>query len=193
MVSPPQRLFRRGPVYPHACGDGATTTRAEKITNGLSPRMWGWFFCIVRGLPPIWSIPTHVGMVRSALTVGPLRSVYPHACGDGVDRYFSRQDILRSIPTHVGMVQRRRERKKLRTVYPHACGDGFGVSKITVPPVGLSPRMWGWCKTDDHFRFVRRSIPTHVGMVVHQFIILSFLVVYPHACGDGRSNTVLAV
>ena len=70
------------------------------------------------------------------------------------------------------------------TVHPHACGEHSRSSRLALPSIGSSPRMWGTLSLCLSRSSQNRFIPTHVGNTCFLPLDLIALTVHPHACGE---------
>ena len=73
--------IRVKPVYPRACGATDKWCSHLVLPSGLSPRMRGNPLLVTVGKGSSRSIPAHAGQPISRVTVVPVSSVYPRACG----------------------------------------------------------------------------------------------------------------
>ena len=165
MVRWSRRLRFNPTSSPHPRGDGPWMLHGTTGPKPFSPPTWGWSAeaLLHRGLQHV--LPTHVGMVRKAVSTISTTVGSPHPRGDGPSsppptlrpatfspptwgwsghrhRPASPQSVL---PTHVGMV-----RRDVRAV---------------VRQQGFSPPTWGWSADPPERRGMHPVLPTHVGMV----------------------------
>ena len=150
-------------VHPHACGEHLVPPRNAGSQSGSSPRMWGTLATIVKPIPRIRFIPTHVGNTRRRVPCPSRLTVHPHACGEHNQRIrwvltpcgssprmwgtLRRAPMpkrgSRFIPTHVGNTICAPDWSALPQVHPHACGEHALPLLWTIKMRGSSPRMWG--------------------------------------------------
>ena len=150
-------------VYPRVCGGTSVLQRFLQRSFGLSPRVRGNPYVIVRHPASLRSIPACAGEPQRQPLPSRLPRVYPRVCGGttGVVRNTIHVRGLsprvrgnprstrswwrrtRSIPACAGEPLAAALGQFLRTVYPRVCG-GTAMSKGTAQIVhGLSPRVRG--------------------------------------------------
>ena len=69
--------------FPHARGDGPTTSQTRSASSWFSPRPWGWSAPAESPASAGIVFPTPVGMVRRSSSRRRSRACFPHARGDG--------------------------------------------------------------------------------------------------------------
>ena len=129
--------------------------------------------------------------------------VYPRACG-GTDPQMAADEIhsglsprvrgnLRkpyrhahvngSIPARAGEPQPRQHDRPNGGVYPRACGGTCGKTYQRIGPAGLSPRVRGNRLMISVQYVALRSIPARAGEPLSSLANVTFVPVYPRACG----------
>ncbi len=192
------------PVHPHACGELWIYCGTNKFSTGSSPRMWGTPRRYQGHTRGIRFIPTHVGNSCGGDWQDDRGTVHPHACGELRERCFHHSTFSgssprmwgtlgeidpvalggRFIPTHVGNSCGPSCRKRQVPVHPHACGELIVRDEITGAYTGSSPRMWGTLRVVVERCLGYRFIPTHVGNSGPWDLMIAFVPVHPHACGE---------
>ncbi len=88
--------------HPHACGDKRLFLRADTLSLGSSPRVWGQGVSRICCIRCQRIIPTRVG--TSPVKTLPSRRLWdhPHACGDKETSLITYSIDNRIIPTRVG-------------------------------------------------------------------------------------------
>ncbi len=69
--------------FPHARGDGPSTSFSQVTSTTFSPRTWGWTDAGILATRRRYVFPTHVGMDRLPLGYDSGGGSFPHARGDG--------------------------------------------------------------------------------------------------------------
>ena len=156
-------------------------------------------------------LPTRVGMVRRCSGRPRSPGCAPHPRGDGpFGAPVTGNRILCSppawgwsgtrpecggvpevLPTRVGMVLPNRVAIGGVRRAPHPRGDGpWGQHR---PPNlrRCSPPAWGWSAHCRHTLFIRRVLPTRVGMVRGLFRLRGRFWRAPHPRGDGPGSSVI--
>ncbi len=135
--------------------------------------------------------------------------VHPHVCGEHYrfDGSFIRRlgssprvwgtslendtspFFSRFIPTCVGNILFRCLPGESGPVHPHVCGEHAIIVGVNFSPHGSSPRVWGTCYVQPPGFCNGRFIPTCVGNMKNELIIINAETVHPHVCGEHfRSN-----
>ena len=91
---------------------------------------------------------------------------------------------LRFIPTRVGNSTACRLYQQCQPVHPHACGELTTFRLTESTSCGSSPRVWGTQLTGADDIDNRRFIPTRVGNSCFLAMMMCYLSVHPHACGE---------
>ena len=158
-------------VHPHGCGERNTTTTANGIKTGSSPRMWGTLLTSCYCFNDSRFIPTDVGNAPEATRMSRPTTVHPHGCGERFDA--KRFELVESgssprmwgtprekqvqckprrfIPTDVGNAISYFNVYYISTVHPHGCGERTVDTAETKGRIGSSPRMWGTPSKQQHY------------------------------------------
>ena len=173
-------------------------------TTGSSPRVWGTRHVPISPQPRLRFIPTRVGNSIIIKFKRIWKTVHPHACGE-LSRMFMTIDsvsgssprvwgtlyiipstlhIYRFIPTRVGNSTACRLYQQCQPVHPHACGELTTFRLTESTSCGSSPRVWGTQLTGADDIDNRRFIPTRVGNSCFLAMMMCYLSVHPHACGE---------
>ena len=91
-----------GQVYPHGCGETATSRVWGCDPHGLSPRMRGNLIDNGTSTSRLRSIPTDAGKPDALIPRKQLNKVYPHGCGETPGKAYRKGITLGSIPTDAG-------------------------------------------------------------------------------------------
>ncbi len=166
--------------------------------------MWGRLYILTILYRYQRFTPTHVGKMKSIISIISSLTVHPHACGEDKSRQLSFESAYRFTPTHVGKIGRISSIGLLLSVHPHACGEDIYMLFPFLELFGSPPRMWGRCGISKELPYFARFTPTHVGKIlvllcdilstrftpthVGKINLLPFskpiMTVHPHACGE---------
>ncbi len=191
------------PCIPHACGGVSACLPESTSPLMYSPRVWGCFSVIGRGVCSPRVFPTRVGVFLEEIVQDGFKKGIPHACG-GVsssglalcvaERYSPRvwgcfhhasplNDHPIVFPTRVGVFLENHPSGRASIGIPHACG---GVSYCGVTrrcEQRYSPRVWG-CFFQLHIQNSCVTVfPTRVGVFLTIRPCFSMKSRIPHACG----------
>ena len=191
-------------VYPRGCGETPGARTARQPTRGLSPRVRGNRGLTGVGLRGLGSIPAGAGKPGS--TRGPRRSarVYPRGCGETSSTRFNRHPMVGlsprvrgnrgrrgglslgsgSIPAGAGKPGSRRAVRLSVRVYPRGCGETSVTVIVSLPALGLSPRVRGNLHVPALALGSRGSIPAGAGKPARESPARRSGRVYPRGCGE---------
>ncbi len=176
----------RGPVrFPHARGDGPAGVPPVRGDIPFSPRAWGWTGGVARLIHGPQVFPTRVGMDRLPPSHHLCNRRFPHARGDGPDRFLCLSGRLAFSPRAWGWTGRRATLPPRQARFPHARGDGPYAEYVVEKPIRFSPRAWGWTGYKAPQTTPEPVFPTRVGMDRRHRAPPSNLCRFPHARGDG--------
>ncbi len=190
---------------PHVRGDGPERFVPSVISDGFSPRAWGWSEFPRHDRVAVPVLPTCVGMVRSHHPARRRPPRSPHVRGDGPgprsicfpNAEFSPRawgwsatpgpgrSCTSVLPTCVGMVRHRAGSTRGAGRSPHVRGDGPGRLRARVDPAAFSPRAWGWSDPSARAACLWLVLPTCVGMVRARSRCPELSNCSPHVRGDG--------
>ena len=170
---------------------------------GLSPRVRG-----NRAVFPVMrttrrSIPACAGEPRRRDDYPGRRRVYPRVCGGTIDlelivqlrqglsprvrgnhvRRGGHRGRRRSIPACAGEPSMSTWSSAARAVYPRVCGGTDGYAPLSIPPMGLSPRVRGNRLLGRWAGRLSRSIPACAGEPISCKTETYAYPVYPRVCG----------
>src|SRR5690606_20965193 len=146
------------PVYPRGCGERFYHPLQAIKQPGLSPRMRGTGFGLLRTAPSGRFIPADAGNGLLAQVLVQVQPVYPRGCGERtlslaacglntglsprmrgtVAQHTGVQVTARFIPADAGNGRHQTPAANLETVYPRGCGERYPSIKEIVGPSGLS-------------------------------------------------------
>ena len=188
---------------PHARGGVSTTAPSKDVLYTSSPRPWGCFSRLRRGVRPRGVFPTPVGVFPSPLRSGRSASGLPHARG-GVSAFaLSATNAAVSSPRPWGCFPRRVPDARRGRVFPtpvgvflddflkatdarslpHARGGVSGPNGKGVEEEVSSPRPWGCFFQREAAAGSADVFPTPVGVFPISPLRLSARKRLPHARG----------
>ncbi len=132
------------------------------------------------------------------------RMVHPHVCGEyigvclssykshgssprvwGIHKsVFKTFHIIWFIPTCVGNTVNYFSVLFISLVHPHVCGEYFFPEFYIYVNGGSSPRVWGIRTLYPVLLYLLWFIPTCVGNTLFIKLVLCYILVHPHVCGE---------
>ena len=202
---PPVALFcgDRFPVYPRVCGGTDINGAVVVGSLGLSPRVRGNRIGLCLRRLDNGSIPACAGEPDRGSSNNHDSSVYPRVCGGtrigarwrAADTGLSPRvrgnqatgmhphKMDGSIPACAGEPRRAGILPRRRRVYPRVCGGTVGAYQVSLPEVGLSPRVRGNLEQGVHWGECPGSIPACAGEPACARCRRRDRPVYPRVCG----------
>ena len=188
------------------CGGTAWRPESVPARRGLSPRVRGNQVHPAFGAGFRGSIPACAGEPPLVIEICPTTTVYPRVCGgtSGCRRRGQKGGGLSprvrgnprcwawrnwtgwSIPACAGEPGRAERHQHLRRVYPRVCGGTVVSRCVSVPKVGLSPRVRGNPDGIGGSPGAVGSIPACAGEPIKPRRCATNITVYPRVCGGTR-------
>ncbi len=198
------RYRARCTVHPRACGEHVTSTDAEGLSTGSSPRLRGTLPAGVGHGQRQRFIPAPAGNTFRPNTRRHTGTVHPRACGEHElptgDSHITRGSSPRLRGTPGASDQATRGERFIpapagntgsgegpgdgSAVHPRACGEHGRTQGGVVSSTGSSPRLRGTRRLRDIPRGRNRFIPAPAGNTVQGRSIIFFNTVHPRACGE---------
>ena len=170
---------------------------------GLSPRVRGKHWHLIRPAYRQRSIPACAGETPRRLYAPGIRKVYPRVCGGNrrsalssflacglSPRVRGKRNIvhpvsagMRSIPACAGETHYGDNGSQVYQVYPRVCGGNQRPLRLMALPCGLSPRVRGKPLDSGSAGGAGRSIPACAGETAHRGLGGRQCEVYPRVCG----------
>ena len=109
-------------VYPRVCGGTVAIALMPVLVDGLSPRVRGNLWAIVRGKEVVRSIPACAGEPRAGCSFARPLAVYPRVCGGTAHGAHLLDQSGGSIPACAGEPFFAPHMLIRAAVYPRVCG-----------------------------------------------------------------------